>query len=174
MNKEYVPYELALKLKEIGFDIPVSYCYTFDGMLTTFPYYLKNTNADYKQYVVSGIEDKVCTAPTIWQTLKWFRDTHGLYVHGSPEFYVDGINFNWQILWYRPKEKWKYYMESTVIPNGTPIGHTIYGGTFMYGDNGEYPTQEAADLGAILRMIEVVVTNEVNIKINKFTGQNEA
>lgn len=73
---------------------------------------------------------------------KWFREKHGLYNSTHPEFYMDGINFNWQIRWYLPKDKWTI--------------HRVSGGTYMYGDNHEYPTQEDADLGAIRKMIEIV------------------
>ena len=73
---------------------------------------------------------------------KWFREKHGLYYSVHPEFYMDGINFNWQILWYLPRDKWTI--------------HNVSDGTYMYGDNHEYPTQEDADLGAIIKMIEIL------------------
>jgi len=85
---------------------------------------------------------------TLYRAAQWFRDVHGLYVHSTPEFYVGGINFNWQILWYLDEKDWVY------DDAGNPI--LISEGTFLYGDDGEYPTQEIADLSAIRKMIEIV------------------
>ena len=87
--------------------MPSSYGYTFDGVLITFPHYLENTNKAYDNAILSGLEDKVCTAPRVSEVLRYFRDVHGLYIHNVPEFYTNGINFCWQILWYTPKEKWE-------------------------------------------------------------------
>jgi hypothetical protein len=50
-------------------------------------------------------------------------------------------------LWYLPKDKWK------VDSKGRPF--LINDGTFMYGDNAEYPTQELADIAIIEKMIEL-------------------
>lgn len=55
----------------------------------------------------------------------------GMYPHIVPELYEDGINWNWQVLWY---EK-----------NKPRIGS----GTFFYGDNNEYPTYNIAVLSYI-------------------------
>jgi len=41
MNKDFVSYEIALELKRLGFNEPSSYCYAFDGTLTTFPWHLE-------------------------------------------------------------------------------------------------------------------------------------
>ncbi len=151
-NKDFVSYEIALELKRLGFNMPSSYCYTFDGVLTTFPHYLENTNKTYDNAILSGLEDKLCTAPRVSEVLRYFRDVQGLYVNNVPEFYTNGINFNWQILWYTPKEEWKCIDGSPNIMNT----YSIYDATFQYGDNGEYPTQEDADLGAIKLMIEII------------------
>jgi hypothetical protein len=81
-------------------------------------------------------------APTFSQAFRFFREKHGLYHYILPEFYKNGINFNWQILWYLPKEEW--------------TNHRIYNGTMLYGDNGEYPTQEKAELACLKKLIEIV------------------
>jgi hypothetical protein len=72
-----------------------------------------------------------------------FLEEKGLHLNLAPEFYKDGINFNWQWLWYEPKEHWSEY--------------NICAGTFFYGDNNEYPTRNLAWIGAIelgFRLIE--------------------
>lgn len=151
MNKDFVSYEIGLELKKIGFDIPNSHYYLYDGTFGTFPFHDKSTNTELVNRVVSGLEDKTCTAPRVSEVLRYFRDVQGLYVSNTPEFYTKAINFCWQILWYTPKEKWESIDGSPNIMNG----YSIYEGTYLYGDNNEYPTQEDADLGAIKLMIEI-------------------
>jgi hypothetical protein len=88
--------------------------------------------------------DKGILAPLYQQAFRFFREKHGLYHTICPEFYRNGINFNWQILWYLPKEKWSE--------------RTISGGTMWYGDNGEYPSHEEAELACLNKLIEIVKT----------------
>ena len=62
MNKEFIPYELALELKELGFDEPCFGVYaTKDG------------------YVRKSAYDEIGDAPTYSQSFRWFREKHGLY-----------------------------------------------------------------------------------------------
>lgn len=59
-----------------------------------------------------------------------FFDKHNLNAVIIPEYYKDGIAWNWQILW----------LEEDV--------HEVsiyYNGTMMYGDNGEYLTRVEAE-----------------------------
>jgi hypothetical protein len=140
MEKEFIPYEQALALKELGFDEP---CILLYRGLDTQPvcqmgYHFKTEkNSDYSDETNYWI-----TVPTFSQAFKWFREKYGLYYYITPEFYINGINFNWQVLWYLPKEEW--------------TDHNISGGTFMYGDNGEYPTQESAEQACLDKLIEIV------------------
>lgn len=61
MNKEFIPYELALKLKELGFDEPC------------FSSYDKNGNLIRKTW--QKIE---CSAPTYSQAFRFFREKYDL------------------------------------------------------------------------------------------------
>jgi len=136
MNKEFVPEEQALALKELGFDEPCFGYYNIDPQL-------KNPAFN----MVKPFEHIWCLpAPLYQQAFRWFREKHGLYYYILPEFYKNGINFNWQILWYLPKEEWTNYR--------------IYNGTMLYGDNGEYPTQEEADIACLKKLIEIVKENK--------------
>jgi hypothetical protein len=150
-EKDFVTLQMAEELKALGFNEPCAYFYAINKKLRRY------FNPDREW---SSIETQIMhnsdiklpytyAAPTISQTLRWFRDVHGLYVHSRPEFYTEGINFNWQVLWYLPKENW--IKDHTVAE-----WFEISDGTYMYGDNGEYPTQEDAELGAINKMIEIV------------------
>ena len=60
MKKEFVPYELAVKLKQLGFDEPCLKSYGTDGLL--------NEN-DHEMYL---------SAPTFSQAFRWFRKKYGL------------------------------------------------------------------------------------------------
>ena len=61
MEKEFVTYELALKMKQIGFDEPCFMYYTYNGDL-----YKSNP------YGIS--------APTYSQAFRWFREKHQLHI----------------------------------------------------------------------------------------------
>lgn len=73
MKNLFVPYELALKLKEKGFDEP---CLGYYGIWSTelrFPVYageLENWNT---------IEN-LCSAPLYQQVQDWFREKHNLNI----------------------------------------------------------------------------------------------
>ena len=66
MIKEFVPYELAVKLKELGFDEP---CFGYyDNGVFIFWY-------DSKQETELLLN---CTAPTFSQAFRWFREKYDL------------------------------------------------------------------------------------------------
>ena len=74
MNKEFVPYELAVKLKELGFD---ELC---------FGYYLcKNSAFEVRLEITTNWIDLLpydsssCKAPLYQQAFRWFREKYGLY-----------------------------------------------------------------------------------------------
>ena len=66
MNKEFVPYELALELKQIGFDEP---CLA--------SYYRAGRRLDIREYINHG--EYTVLAPTFSQAFRWFREKYGLY-----------------------------------------------------------------------------------------------
>jgi hypothetical protein len=72
MNKEFVPYEEALALKELGFDEPCFRWYDErwgdDLQQDKF-----NTNKDL------FMTDLDCSAPLYQQAFRWFREKHKLY-----------------------------------------------------------------------------------------------
>ena len=72
MKKEFVRYELAVKLKELGFDEPCLTCYDKLEMIAS---HSKNV-FDYKNYNTSGY---MVSRPTLSQAFKWFRVKYDLY-----------------------------------------------------------------------------------------------
>ena len=71
MKKEFVPYELALKLKQLGFDDP---CFG--------RYYNEEFELDYGVWNSLDVEH-IIAAPTFSQAFRWFREEHGLF--GNPD-----------------------------------------------------------------------------------------
>jgi hypothetical protein len=69
MEKEFVPYELAVRLKPIGFDEP---CFV----------YYRASNENKLAYPNHGVtQNSLCsngiTAPTFSQAFRWFRENYG-------------------------------------------------------------------------------------------------
>jgi hypothetical protein len=71
MNKEFVPYELALELKQLGFDEPCNTCYDKLEMVASYG----ASVFDYKNYNTSGY---MVSRPTFSQAFRWFREKHNL------------------------------------------------------------------------------------------------
>jgi hypothetical protein len=81
MRKEFIPYQQALALKELGFDEPC------------FGKYLSSVQSDWKDFELilemgmnEEFEDnrniylleEACSAPTFSQAFRWFREKYGL------------------------------------------------------------------------------------------------
>jgi hypothetical protein len=69
MEKEFVPYEQALALKELGFDEPCMRYYWTDGMFSKT--YNEPFNFSKRHCEVS--------APLYQQAFRWFREKYGLF-----------------------------------------------------------------------------------------------
>jgi hypothetical protein len=89
MEKEFIPYQQALELKELGFDEPCIKYYWTDGMFAK----------GYEDPFNYNKRDNVISAPTYSQAFRWFREVYGL--HGGNtistnmwttfSFYIDDI-----------------------------------------------------------------------------------
>lgn len=83
MTQEFVPYELAVKLKELGFDEPCFGIYLMkEFRYSSPPMSLKD--------ITDGID---VLAPTFSQVFRWFRDEHG--ISGSIQIELDA--YQWSI-----------------------------------------------------------------------------
>ena len=83
MEKELVSYEIALALKELGFNEPC------------FAWY-KNGKLRIELYWnLSELGNQDCVAPTFSQAFRFFRERHGLYGLYTMGDYEN--NFYWQI-----------------------------------------------------------------------------
>ena len=71
LEKDFVPYEEALALKELGFDEPCFGVFP-DGSK------LVKINGEPRNWNDNVINGETTSAPTFSQAFRWFRDKHGL------------------------------------------------------------------------------------------------
>jgi len=72
MNKEFVPYQPSLDLKELGFDEP---CFGYYNGQGNYIGEEGKTNSNCNKL---GMHGTYCTAPTFSQSFRWFREKCGL------------------------------------------------------------------------------------------------
>jgi hypothetical protein len=75
MNKEFIPYEQALILKELGFDEPCFGYYKYEELLIQG----QSKNSDHGFSI---------SAPLYQQVFRWFREKHNLHInkHGNSNY----------------------------------------------------------------------------------------
>jgi hypothetical protein len=81
MNKEFIPYKLALELKELGFDEPCFGYWKMSDWLIE-----EKTRTDGYTHA-----DQLCSAPLYQQAFRWFREKYELHSF----IYSD---FSWNII----------------------------------------------------------------------------
>jgi hypothetical protein len=86
MEKEFIPYGLALRMKVIGFDEPCFGYYEDTGLTITFPSTSEN---GWKWVGNSIIPTKNTSAPTYSQAFRWFREKYN-YHHYIEPIHRDG------------------------------------------------------------------------------------
>lgn len=77
MKKEFIPYELALRMKQLGFNEPclASWSYTYE---------LQNHVELKLGYIIDG-PNNYTNAPSFQQSFIWFREKYGLHSYLSPK-----------------------------------------------------------------------------------------
>jgi hypothetical protein len=97
MNKEFIPYEQSLALKELGFDEPCfGYYYTTNGKDWQFAEKSEYYRLDDEINIGSKFSLLV---PTFSQAFRWFREKYNLKGFVSPVEYLDGTDdtYHWCI-----------------------------------------------------------------------------
>ena len=75
MNKEFVPYELAVKLKQLGFDEPCFFA--FDNC--SHPMRCSDLRTNEQKFEGVNYNSSTYTSqPTFSQAFRWFREKYGL------------------------------------------------------------------------------------------------
>lgn len=92
-NEDYVSFELALKLKECGFDEP---CLTFYDTNKELGRALDTDNFNHlgEAYQGEWFTDTI-SAPTLWQAQKWLRQAKGIAVNVTAH---DGGKYDFNII----------------------------------------------------------------------------
>jgi hypothetical protein len=85
MEKEFIPYEQALELKELGFDEHCLAFYGGDGDSKIYYNSFRNGSGDYVPYKASE-RHKWFGAPLYQQAFRWFREKYEI------TYSIDGAN----------------------------------------------------------------------------------
>ena len=94
MKKEFIPYEQALALKELGFDEPC-----FKGYTEEYKTLISFSNTHTNTSVEKTLPTKPLTAPLYQQAFRWFREKYKLYCCIERVEYInsDEKGFQWSI-----------------------------------------------------------------------------
>jgi len=139
MEKEFVPYELALRMKTLGFD-ESCFGYYVDGELRGInlgieelggikPYYQRFGFHALSNHNIDNPTKIVVTAPTFSQAFRWFREKYNM----KP-------CFDWH-----PTEKYRY---------------CIYYSVNTYFQVCDFETHEEAELACLEKLIEIIEQKE--------------
>jgi hypothetical protein len=97
MNKEFVEYNEALALKELGFNEPCFYKFHKGGFQI-------NSLSDGQNYNDGSFGVNLISAPLYQQAFRWFREKYNLYqfvhYHNRPEYtfaVYNDIEINWTL-----------------------------------------------------------------------------
>lgn len=133
MEKEFLPYELSLRLKQLGFDEPCFGYYDM-GQKFNFPGSTMNNR--------NFINLKTTMAPLFQQAFRWFREKYNLYT-GIYKMY-DVVNGSIILSENRYDQRQDKQVEYHVPKH---FGHT-------------YKSWEEAELACLEKLIEIVEQNE--------------
>jgi len=97
MNKEFIPYEQALELKELGFNEPCFKKY-IAGCLWNNP---EIAEIYYNKHIHPNSSD--CLSPLYQQAFRWFREKYGL--EGVIQQAKDFTWYRWEISQYNEDGK---------------------------------------------------------------------
>ena len=127
MEKEFIPYEQALVLKELGFNEP---CFGFWSSKNNYRRFINDSSINIDLKNMFGDESKKApTAPTYQQAFRWFREKHQL--HGKVGIY--------------------HFIENTYCYNivSKNVPHYIH-------KESQYDSYEEAELECLIKLIEII------------------
>lgn len=130
MEKDFIPYEQALDLKELGFDEP---CFGFyENEILKPTSYVNDFNNGTNHNVDFDNVFKTIKAPTFSQAFRWFREKYKI------ECYVN------------------CYWSEEDSTKRTYFANYNYGSDIFYSINIEFKTYEEAELECLKKLIEIV------------------
>jgi hypothetical protein len=77
LQKDFLPYELSLKMKQLGFDKPCLAKYITSDLVVKGCY--KDSHIIHALFEENEICEAHILVPTFSQTFRWFREKYGLY-----------------------------------------------------------------------------------------------
>ena len=133
MNKEFIPYEQALALKELGFDEPC-----IKGFYNKEPIYtVVTTPVDFNSKKQLG---ELISAPLYQQVFRWFREKYNWQhsIEPTKDQHRFELGYNYWI--------WNHITgeEHHTMPKNRPSG------------DWEYEIYEEAELACLIKLIEIV------------------
>jgi hypothetical protein len=155
MTKEFIPYQQALDLKELGFDEPcLAYWYNetpTNSQGQCLVYYKKPWD---NQKIIRGIIRDYYYAPLYQQAFRFFREKYDLVHEISWSKYKGGLNFDYDIF-------------SLVLPTDDELGDeddvasdksmetydSLVDKGFRHHESNTY---EEAELTCLIKLIEIV------------------
>jgi len=141
MEKEFVPYEQALELKELGFDEPCIACWSNRKSKNYYLYFGGIEYVEDEGYV-NPMKGTIISAPTFSQAFRWFREKHGISV---------SISINWEEGIGKDSSYGKYACSLQHKSYDESIGEFI----------GVFKRYEEAELECLKELIEMVKENEL-------------
>ena len=99
IKKEFVPYQQALALKELGFDEPCFAVYYDTKEFKTYTGVWVKFNSEFNG-------KGVMSAPLYQQAFKWFREKYGLPSHIATYWQHDWNNYSYQYYFVQDKVEW--------------------------------------------------------------------
>jgi hypothetical protein len=133
MKKEFVPYELALRMKQLGFDEKCIAYYQKSAVIgndNILPISFTNMASDFNDYEYSKLGVPFYSAPTWQQAFRWFREKHNIHSFIIP--LIDEVGF-----------VYKYQARVHTKESAVKI-------------IGEFESYEEAELACLEKLIEIV------------------
>jgi hypothetical protein len=128
--KDFIPYEQALELKELGFDEPCLGFYEFGSMDEEWHLRTKYVSKNEYNDVIH-----ILKVPLYQQAFRWFREKYDLRIW---------IESNYGVLKFE-------YVIATTNPNFMDK---------QFNDFSGYKTYEEAELACLIKLIEIVKTKQ--------------
>jgi hypothetical protein len=142
MEKEFVPYEVALRLKVLGFKekcLASFYTYDIENFKENKFDYRGKFNIDYSSeddYIINTDKSYYIAAPTFYQAFRWFREKYDLFPIVQP--YFPSNRLTWNII----------FMDNFSINVGDGDGE--------YVESEIIGSYEEAEIACLKKMIEIV------------------
>ena len=129
MINEFIPYQEAFELKQIGFDEPCLKFYAAEKLVLGLNTDNGDTNSKLDQYNPSYV-----SAPTYSQAFRWFREKHQLIHHMYWVYKKTYVGVDWI-----------FHIKGINMTNNNVVPH----------DETRFDTYEEAELACLKKLIEI-------------------